>query len=77
MDTNTLSERFRIFAERECKGSSLLYEHLAENIAADTTLLQLAAQSCAGQPVPNLLLGADALIYVGLKIDPELHRNKS
>lgn len=58
MDTTTVSERFRAFAERECKGSSRLYGHLAEYIASDAALLQLAAQSRIGQPVPNLLLGA-------------------
>jgi hypothetical protein len=58
LDTTTLSERFRLFAERECRGSSPLYGHLAANIANDTTILQLAAQSSVGQPVPNLLLGA-------------------
>lgn len=58
LDSTKLSERFRGFAERECKGSSRLYGHLAQNIAADETLLQLAARSRVGQPVPNLLLGA-------------------
>lgn len=58
LDINVLSERFRIFAERECKDSSSLYEHLAGNIANDLDLLKLAAHSKPGQPVPNLLLGA-------------------
>lgn len=58
MDINALSERFRIFAERECKDSSSLYEHLAWDIANDLQLLRLAAHSKPGQPVPNLLLGA-------------------
>lgn len=58
MDIQVLSERFRIFAERECKNSSRLYEYLAANIANDMDLLTLAAHSKSGQPVPNLLLGA-------------------
>ncbi|MDR6555069.1 DUF2332 domain-containing protein [Paenibacillus qinlingensis] len=58
LDIKLLSDRFRIFAERECKNSSRLYEHLAGNIANDLELLQLAAHSKPGQPVPNLLLGA-------------------
>lgn len=58
MDINVLSERFRVFAEKECKDSSSLYEHLAGNIANDLDLLKLAAHSKPGQPVPNLLLGA-------------------
>lgn len=58
LDINVLSERFRVFAEKECKDSSSLYEHLAGNIANDLDLLKLAAHSKHGQPVPNLLLGA-------------------
>ncbi|REE55368.1 hypothetical protein A8990_1718 [Paenibacillus taihuensis] len=58
MDSEKLAERFRTFAERECRNSSSLYEHLALNIANDKDLLQLAAHSKPGQPVPNLLLGA-------------------
>ncbi|TLS50744.1 DUF2332 domain-containing protein [Paenibacillus antri] len=58
MEMHVLSERFRGFAAKECKGSSSLYEHLAGNIADDATLLRLAAQSRMGQPVPNLFLGA-------------------
>ncbi len=58
MDTSLLAKRFKGFAERECKGSSRLYGHLAEHIAADRRLLRMSAQSSAGQPVPNLFLGA-------------------
>nr|WP_284238898.1 DUF2332 domain-containing protein [Paenibacillus glycanilyticus] len=58
MELHALSERFINFAKRECKNSSILYEHLAENIANDLQLLRLAAHSKHGQPVPNLLLGA-------------------
>lgn len=55
---SSMSERFYQFAEEECDGSSPLYQHLAEQIAEDKEILQLAAQAPAGQPVPNLLLGA-------------------
>ncbi|OBR64713.1 hypothetical protein A7K91_03755 [Paenibacillus oryzae] len=58
MDIDVLSERFKIFAERECKDSSSLYEHLAGHIANDLDLLKMAAHSKPEQPVPNLLLGA-------------------
>lgn len=58
LDIHVLSERFRIFAERECKDSSSLYEHLAGRIANDMDLLALAAHAKYGQPVPNLFLGA-------------------
>jgi hypothetical protein len=53
-----ISDRFKVFAKRECKGSSPLYEHLSENIAEDDTLLQIASHARPGQPVPNLFLGA-------------------
>ena len=66
LDTNALlSERFRQFARRECRGSSSLYEHLAERIADDAELLRLAAHSSGGQPVPNLFLGAVHYLLLG------------
>lgn len=58
METNLISNRFTTFATRECKGSSILYEHLSENIAADDELLQLASYVRQGQPAPNLFFGA-------------------
>lgn len=58
LDIDTLSERFRIFAENECKGSSGLYENLSRNIANDLILLNIAAHSRQDQPKPNLLLAA-------------------
>ncbi|TFE23066.1 DUF2332 domain-containing protein [Cohnella luojiensis] len=65
MERNVLSERFRVFAERECKDSSSLYGQLAGNIANDPKLLKLAAYSRPGQPVPNLLLGAVHYLLLG------------
>ncbi|MGO4109857.1 DUF2332 domain-containing protein [Paenibacillus sp. YAF4_2] len=58
MDLLGLSDRFKLFAERECKDSSRLYEHLAHHIANEPWLLELAAHSKPGQPIPNLLFGA-------------------
>jgi hypothetical protein len=58
VEKEILSQRFRHFAEIECKGSSELYEHLSINIAEDDELLELAAHTRPGQPVPNLLFGA-------------------
>lgn len=58
LNIDNLSARFRLFADKECRGSSRLYTHLAETIAGDSALLELAAQSRLGQPVPNLFLGA-------------------
>lgn len=55
---NKLSERFKLFAEKECKGSSELYEFLSLKIAEDDELLTLASQAQNGQPIPNLFLGA-------------------
>ncbi|WP_309122582.1 DUF2332 domain-containing protein [Paenibacillus sp.] len=65
MKDQDLSERFRGFAERECKASSGLYEHLAGHIADDAALLRLAAHSRRGQPVPNLFLGAVHYLLLG------------
>lgn len=58
LETTLLSNRFTAFAARECRGSSLLYEHLSEQIAVDDELLQLASYAKQGQPVPNLFFGA-------------------
>jgi hypothetical protein len=52
------SDKFRLFAERECRGSSDLYEHLAVNIAEDKEILGMCRYAREGQPVPNMLLGA-------------------
>ncbi|WP_347862468.1 DUF2332 domain-containing protein [Salimicrobium sp. PL1-032A] len=53
-----LSERFKDFAETECKGSSALYESLAVRISEDDDLLKLCMNAQEDQPTPNLLLGA-------------------
>ena len=53
-----LAERFRRFAEVECRGYSPLYERLALAVAEDAELLALAAHAPLGQPAPNLFLAA-------------------
>ncbi|RLL48337.1 DUF2332 domain-containing protein [Oceanobacillus piezotolerans] len=53
-----LSRNFLTFAEKECKGSSLLYEHLSIKIASDNHLLAICSKARKGQPVPNLLFAA-------------------
>jgi len=58
LDKTKLSQRFRNFANNECKGSSKLYESLSLKIAADDELLDLSLNAKEGQPVPNLLFGA-------------------
>ncbi|XEC92980.1 DUF2332 domain-containing protein [Paenibacillus tarimensis] len=58
LDTNGLAERFKRFANRECRGSSKLYERLSVHIADDEELLHIACHAGPGQPVPNLFLAA-------------------
>jgi len=58
LDTTFISHRFCAFATSECKGSSLLYERISLEIAADDDLLRLASHARQGQPAPNLFLGA-------------------
>ncbi|MEQ2467097.1 DUF2332 domain-containing protein [Niallia hominis] len=59
MSTNkSLAQTFLTFAEKECKGSSLIYEYLSKQIAMDNSLLKIASRAREGQPVPNLLFGA-------------------
>ncbi|CAM3726843.1 DUF2332 domain-containing protein [Mesobacillus thioparans] len=53
-----ISEKFKNFAVHECRGSSPLYESLSLKIAENREMLGLASKARAGQPVPNLLLGA-------------------
>jgi len=47
---------FRRFAERECHGSSPLYEALARATATDPELLKLSPAAPTRQPAPNLLV---------------------
>ena len=58
MNKERLSAWFRNFAEKECKGSSKLYEHLSHQIAKDDEVLAVSSMAMEGQPVPNLLFGA-------------------
>jgi hypothetical protein len=58
MSLEMISERFRRFAIRECRGSSELYEQLSLNVAEDEEILRLASAARSGQPIPNLLFGA-------------------
>ncbi len=58
METVLLSQSFKNFAARECKGSSRLYEYLSLKIFEDNEMLELSSHSAVGQPVPNLFLAA-------------------
>ncbi|MFC4403778.1 DUF2332 domain-containing protein [Gracilibacillus xinjiangensis] len=70
MKRSILSERFRNFAERECKGSSSLYENLSHKIAEDSEILELCSHAKEGQPVPNLLFGAVHFLLIKGKEHP-------
>ena len=58
MKMTDISERFKNFAEWECKGSSELYEYLSRKIAEDNEMLELSSFAQDGQPIPNLFLGS-------------------
>lgn len=58
LSSKQISNLFRNFSVKECKGSSDLYEHLSLKISEDEELIALASHAQPGQPVPNLLLGA-------------------
>lgn len=53
-----VSERFRRFAESECRDYSPLYERLCYGIAADREVMELTLATRAGQPLPNMLFAA-------------------
>lgn len=55
---SVLSQTFINFAERECIGSSRLYEYLSIKIAGDEALLEICMNGRLGQPIPNLFFGA-------------------
>jgi hypothetical protein len=57
LSSETLSQHFQRFGERECIPASPLYGRLAVGIAGDAELLAIAATAQA-QPVPNLFLAA-------------------
>ena len=69
-ELQTLSQRFRKFAESECHDSSPLYEHLSQGIAADDEILALAAHCRKGQPSPNLFLAAVHFLLLQGVADP-------
>lgn len=69
-NAEVLSKTFLTFAERECKGSSLLYEYLSKKIARDENLLEICSSARAGQPVPNLLFGAVHYLLLNGKEHP-------
>ncbi|MCG8359344.1 MAG: DUF2332 domain-containing protein [Kiloniellales bacterium] len=70
-DHAALADRFRSFAERECRGISPLYHAIALGVAEDPALLALASARRDGQPPANMLLGAvHALLLQGPDDEP-------
>ena len=65
-----IANLFRNFSIKECKGSSDLYEYLSIQIAEDEEVLTLSSYAQAGQPVPNLLLGAVHYLLLAGKEHP-------
>ena len=64
------SRLFLNFAEKECKGSSPLYEYLSVKISEDDELLSICSKANKGQPVPNLLFGAVHYLLLKGKVHP-------
>jgi len=63
-----LSERFRTFAESECKDSSPLYYTLSHSIAQDRSILAIAEQCSLGQPEPNLFFASIHYLLLSEKV---------
>lgn len=57
-NTEQAARTLRRFAEQACRDESPLYEHLCSRTADDARLLDIVSATPAGQPVPNLFLGA-------------------
>lgn len=60
-----LSDRFTLFANRECKDSSPLYGRLSLDVSEDPELLALASYAMEGQPPPNLFFAAVQFLLFG------------
>ena len=58
VDYDLLRSRFQSFSEKECRGSSVLYERIAAEVAQDQGLLELASHAQPRQLVPNMLFAA-------------------
>ena len=70
MPAEVSSRLFLEFAEKECKGSSPLYEYLSVKISEDDELLSICGKANKGQPVPNLLFGAVHYLLLKGKVHP-------
>lgn len=56
--SSALSDRFRTFADSECKDSSPLYYALSHATAQDAELIEVTGWAASGQPVPNLFFAS-------------------
>ncbi|MEO5500374.1 MAG: DUF2332 domain-containing protein [Ginsengibacter sp.] len=65
MPLEKIKERFITFAETECKGKSLLYYQLSNQVATDEAILKIASKTRTGQPIPNIFFAA--VHYILLK----------
>ncbi len=68
--TDDIAAAFRRFADRECHGIAPLYQVLAAAVAEDESVLSLAAEARAGQPIPNMLLAAVHYLLLADADDP-------
>jgi len=58
VDKQKLKERFKRFAETECKGVSPLYYFISNEVAKDKDLIDIASFCKQRQPMPNLFLAS-------------------
>jgi len=70
MANEALSKSFLTFAEKECKGTSPLYEFLSKEIAQEESILEIGGKAQKGQPIPNLLFGAVHYLLIKGKDHP-------
>lgn len=72
--THATPERFRRFADVECRDESPFYAALSHRIAGDPAILDLAARVSIDQPVPEMLFAA--VRYLLLKHEAEGHPHR-
>lgn len=69
MEQSQLSRQFKVF-EKDCKGSSAMYELLSRRIAQDEHMLKLCQNVRHEQPAPNILFGAIHYLLLKGEIHP-------
>ena len=58
IEIEKVQERFKLFAEQECKSSSEFYYDLSLKISKDDELSRMSSYASYGQPIPNIFFGA-------------------